>query len=478
MGTPVILTSASTRCAVILLSGAALAGCGLQTTVPEAGIPAPAGFRNGADAAAPAPDPDWWREFGSTELDRLMRAAMAQNQDLAVSVARLRQADAQVRIAGAALLPVVDADGSFGRTRSAGAPGALREGRDFYTGTLSASWEIDFWGRNRANLASARSNAAAFRYAAGVVALQTQATVANTYFAVAGAREQLAIQRGNVQVAERNLAILRQRLAVGTATGLDVAQQDTVVATQRAAIPPLQLSAEQNLLALGTLTGMTPDRIEVASTRLAALRVPAVQPGLPSEVLQRRPDILQAEAGLASASASVTVARAALYPTIALTAQGGIQSSAMRTLLDPGSAFYSIAAGLAAPIFDGGARRAQVEASRGREAELLATYRRTILAALQDTESSLAALQRNSELVTLQMARVNAAQQAYNVAEAQFRAGTVDLLTVLTVQTNLFTARNALAQAQAARLQSAASLFTALGGGWTPAALPGGGARS
>lgn len=470
-GTPAILNPAPSRCVLALLGGALLAGCGLQTTVPDAGIPAPAGFRNAADAAAPAPDPEWWREFGSPELDRLMRAALAQNQDLAAAVARLQQADAQVRIAGAALLPVVNADGSFGRTRSAGAPGGLGDGRDFYTGALRASWEIDFWGRNRANLASARSNALAFRFAAGVVALQTQASVAQAYFAMAGAREQLAIQRGNVQLAERNLGILRQRMSVGTATGLDVAQQETVVATQRAAIPPLQLSAEQNLLALATLTGVTPDRIEVATTRLGTLRVPTVQPGLPAEVLQRRPDLRQAEASLAAASASVTVARAALYPTISLTAQGGIQSSAMRTLLDPGSAFYSIAAGLVAPIFDGGTRRAQVEASRGREAELLANYRRAILAALQDTESSLAALRSNSELVTLQMARVNAAQQAYNVAEAQFRAGTVDLLTVLTVQTNLFIARNALAQAQAARLQSAAALFTALGGGWTPAAL-------
>lgn len=471
-GAQAILTVATTRRALTLIGGTLLAGCGLQTTVPAAGVDAPGRFRGTAPAPAAPPDPAWWREFGSAELERLMQAALAENQDIAAAVARLEQADAQVRVAGAALLPVVSGNASEARSRSAsGNPDIVASGRSTTSASLSASWEIDLWGRNRASLAAARSSAEATRYAVGAMALQVQSSVATTFFALVGAREQVAIQRGNVQVAERNLGILRQRLSVGTATGLDVAQQETVVATQRAAIPPLQLTADQNLLALATLTSVTPDRIEIAATRLAGIRVPAVQPGLPADVLQRRPDVLQAEASLAAASASVTAARAALFPTISLTAQGGLQSAALRTLLSPGSVFYSLAAGLAAPIFDGGTRRAQLDASRGREAELLASYRRAILAALQDTESSLSALQRYGELVTLQMARVNAAQQAYNVAEAQFRAGTVDLLTVLTVQTNLFTARNALAQAQATRLQAAAALFTALGGGWTPAAI-------
>lgn len=463
-----------------LLGGMLLAGCGLQTEVPEAGIFTPARFRAGGaiEGPAPAPDPAWWRAFGSPELDRLMQAAMGENLDIAAATARLRQADAQVRIAGAALLPQVDADASIGRARSAGrTPDTVSGGRDAYIATLSASYVIDFWGENRANLAAARSNATGFRYAVGVVVLQIQTSVANAYFGLIGAREQVAIQRGNIEVAARNLDILRQRLSVGTATGLDVAQQETVLATQRAAVPPLQLTAEQNLFALATLIGVTPDRIEVGSARLANIRPPTVQAGLPSELLLRRPDVLQAEANLASASASVTAARAALFPTISLTAQGGLQSLALRTMLYPGSAFYSIAAGLTAPIFDGGTRRAQLDTARGREAELLAGYRRAILSAFQDTESSLAALQRNNELVGLQMARVNAAQQAYNVAEAQFRAGTVDLLTVLTVQTNLFLARNALAQAQAARLQAAAGLFAALGGGWAPGAVATAGAN-
>ena len=450
-----------------------LAGC-LQTTVPEAGILTPTGFRAGGAAAvpAPAPDPGWWREFSSAELDRLMQAAMLQNQDIAAAAARLVQADAQVRVAGAALLPQVNASGEYGRARSTGRiADSVAGGRDNYLASLSVGYIVDLWGENRANLAAARSSAEATLFAMGVLTLQIQASVANAYFALIGAREQLAVQQANIEAATRNLTILRQRMAVGTATGLDVAQQETVVATQRALVPQLQLTADQNLFALATLTGVTPEAIEVAPSRLPALRVPGVQPGLPSEVLLRRPDVRQAEASLASASASVTAARAALFPTISLTGQGGIQSAAMATLLYPGSTFYSIAAGLAAPIFDGGTRRAQLAGARGREAELLANYRRAILSALQDTEASLAALQRNNELVAAQTARVNAAQQAYNIADAQFRVGTVDLLTVLNTQTNLFLARNALAQSQAARLQSAAALFAALGGGWSAEAV-------
>ena len=463
----------SRRLVVTSLLAAPAAACGLQTTVPDGGIAAPGSFRMAAGAAeVPPPDPAWWRAYNQPELDRLMRAALAENQDIAAAMARLRQADAQVRAAGAALLPALDAGASVGRARSIGrTPQTVGEGQDRFSGSLVAAYQLDFWGGNRAILAAARSSAQAARFAVGVVALQVQAAVANAYFALAGAREQLAIQRGNIEVATRNLTILRQRLSVGTATGLDVAQQETTLATQRAAVPPLQLAADQNLLALATLTGVTPDAIQVAEARLARIAVPAIAPGLPASLLQRRPDILLAEANLATASASVTAARAALFPTISLTAQGGIQSVALRALLEPGSTLYSIAAGLTAPIFDGGRRRAQAEQARGREAELLASYRQAILEGLQDTEAALAALQRNSELVGLQMARVNAAQQAYNVAEAQFRAGTVDLLTVLNVQTSLFTARNALAQAQAARLQSSGALFTALGGGWSPAAI-------
>jgi NodT family efflux transporter outer membrane factor (OMF) lipoprotein len=454
---------------------ALLGACAAPAEAPRAGLRMPGLFRMAA-APQPAstaiawPGATWWEGFGSPELDALMRGAMAASPDLAAAEARLRQADALVRLAGSALLPTVEADLSASRARSPGArAGSTGSGRDSYGAILSASYEVDLWGRNASAVQAAQAGATAARQAVGIAALSTQAAVARAYFGALGAREQLAIQRGNLEVATRNLGILRQRLAAGTATGLDVAQQESVVAQQRAAIPALQQAAEANAFALGTLTGTIPGEVEIAGTPLDRLTIPLVVPGLPAEVLARRPDVQAAEADLAAGNADVAAARAAFLPTIALTGSGGLRSAVLAELARPGSTLYTLAAGIAAPIFTGGALQAQLDRTTARRDELLASYRRAILAALQDTETSLSALQRGEELVELQRQRVAAAQRAYDIAEAQLRAGTVDLLSVLNTQTTLFSARNALAQARTDRLQAAASLFTALGGGWTPA---------
>jgi NodT family efflux transporter outer membrane factor (OMF) lipoprotein len=463
---------------LLIAALAPVAGCAPRIEATASGLRLPSLFR--ATPGAPPvpsamrwPDASWWEGFGVPQLDEMMPAAMRGNLDIAAAAAQLRQADAQVRISGASLLPQLDGSLSAGRSRSANrSAGAAAQGGNSFGFSFAASYEVDFWGRNAALLEAAKSSATAAGYAIGVTALSTQAAVANALFAVLGARELLEIQRGNLDVANRNLGILRQRVAAGTATGLDVAQQETVVAQQRAAIPPLQQSAEQNAFALGTLTGVPPGEITVGVTRLDRIRVPEIAPGLPAEVLARRPDVQLAEANLAAANADVAAARAALFPTIALTGRGGVQSLALETLLRPGSTLYSLAAGVTAPIFDGGALRAQVALFRARQAELLAFYQRAILSALEDTEASLSALRWNTEAVALQRVRVASAQRAYDIAEAQLRAGTVDLLTVLNVQTSLFSARTALAQAQTARLQAAAGLFTALGGGWSYDSLP------
>ena len=226
-------------------------------------------------------------------------------------------------------------------------------------------------------------------------------------------------------------------------------------------------SAEQNGFALATLSGGLPALLAAEGPSLRALRVPPVAAGLPSEMLLRRPDVRLAEANLATSNADVTAARAALFPRITLTGSGGIQSLALETLLRPGSVLYNLAAGVTQPIFDGGSLRAQVEQARGVQEENLANYRRSILAALEDTETGLSALRRTTELVALQEAREAAARRAFQIADGQLRAGTIDLLTVLNTQATLFSARDALALAVTQRLQAAASLFTALGGGWT-----------
>jgi len=471
---PEPMIDTATRRGVLFAAAVSLGGCALQTERPDSGIVPPREFTMAGAAGPRSDDPAWWRGFGAPTLDRLMQLAMEGNQDIAVAVARLRQADAFTRVAGAALLPTVDADGSVQRQRSTNRnPGSSGQGTNAFGGSLSAAWEIDFWGRLQARLDSARSSAAANAYNIGAVVLSTQSSVANGYFAYLGAVARLAIQRENLAAAENILGILRQRLDAGTATGLDVAQQEVVVAQLRATAPPLQQSAEQNGFALATLTGGLPALISPDGPPLRALRVPTIVPGLPSEMLLRRPDVRLAEANLAASNADVTAARAALFPRITLTGSGGIQSLALETLLRPGSVLYNLAAGITQPIFDGGSLRAQVEQARGVQEENLASYRRSILQALQDTETSLSALRGTTELVRLQEAREAAARRAFEIADAQLRAGTIDLLTVLNTQTTLFSARDALALAVTQRLQAAASLFTALGGGWTlPQALP------
>ncbi|GGG34569.1 RND transporter [Caldovatus sediminis] len=456
--------------ALLLLLAPLAAGCDLLRPDPvTTGIALPARLRAAEDPAEPArwPEPDWWRGFGAPELDGLVAAAMAQNFDLAAATARIREADALARVVGGALLPAVDASAAAVRSQSpaSGAVARRRVGSAVDLG-LAASYEIDFWGRNRAALESAELAAVARRFDLGTVALATQAAVANTYFALLAAQEQVAIQRANLDAATRVLGILRDRLAAGTATGLEVAQQEQVVAQQRAQIPGFLLQVEQGRNALGLLTGRVPQAIEVRGGVFSRLRVPPVSPGLPSELLIRRPDVLAAEAALASQQASVVVARAALFPSIRLTASGGFQSLALEALLRPESQIFSLAAGLTEPIFRGGALRAQVAAERARQEELLALYRRAIVDALVDTENALAALRLTTEQERLQAAAVATAERANAIAEEQLRAGTIDLVTLLLTQQSLFTARNLLVQARLARLQAAVGLFRALGGGW------------
>jgi len=453
----------------LLLLGA-LAACGPRPDPVLSGLDAGARFRN-ADAAAPAhwPDPDWWTSFDAPELNRLMTAAMAGNFDLAAAAARVRQADAQLRIAGASLFPNVGLDAGVTQQRSvASSFGGRKRSSTGYDATLSASYEVDFWGRIRSLTEAARQNLRASQFDVGTVLLTTEASIANTYFEVLAAREELRVQEQNLAAARRILEVIRQQVRFGTATGLDLAQQETVVAQLEAAIPSLRQTAEQGANALATLTGQPPSALTLAPDAFDRLRIPAAAPGQPQELLARRPDVWAAEASLAAANADVAAARAALLPTLSLSLSGGVQSAALGSLLLPESQFYSLVAGLAQTIFDGGALRGQVALSRAQAEELVVEYRRAIVTALQDVEDALVALRETTAQETLRAEAAARAQRAQDIAESQLRAGTITLITLLNSQQTLFSARVSLVQARLARLQAAVALFRALGGGWQP----------
>ena len=236
---------------------------------PGSGVALPGRFAAAPPAPSNWPDASWWQGFGSDELNALMESALGGNFDLRAAEARIRQTDANLRIVGQRLLPSGNLTANTSRTQTptqtataANIPGRSRYiQREFFQTQLQASWELDFWGRNRRAVEAAEQTAQAARFELGAVLLTTQASVANTYFTVLAAREQLLVQEANVASAERILALVQQRVDAGTANGLDLAQQSTLVAQLRAAVPPLRLSAEQNTYALATLTGRVPNDI-------------------------------------------------------------------------------------------------------------------------------------------------------------------------------------------------------------------------
>jgi NodT family efflux transporter outer membrane factor (OMF) lipoprotein len=428
------------------------------------GIDIPDRYR--AASRLPPPEPpalDWWRGFRSRELTALIEEAQTANFDIAVAIAQIIQADAQSKIAGAPLLPSADFDASVTRSRPAGGPD-----RTTYRAALGASYEIDFWGKNRATSRAAQQNAIAARFDRDVVAVSTVVSVATAYFLVLASQDRLRIANQNVEAASRVLTLIRQRQEAGTASALEVAQQETLVANQRAQVPQLDEILRQNIATLALLIGRAPASVRVRGGSLYSLGIPRVRAGLPSELLNQRPDIRAAEAQLAAADASVEAARAAFFPTIALTADGGYASTALRLLFRPESAFYSLAAGLTQPILDGFRLEGQLELAQGRQLELLSLYRKAVVSGFTDVEKALISVQDSARRERLQQQVVEASRRAFEIAETRLREGTVDLITVLVTQQALFTAEENRVTTRLARLQAVLSLYQALGGSWLP----------
>jgi NodT family efflux transporter outer membrane factor (OMF) lipoprotein len=450
-----------------------LAACSLGPRYHRPDIPPPATWITSADSSAPEwPGADWWRGFRSTDLDELIQEAQRANDDLRAAVARVHQADAQRRIAGAPLLPALALEANATRTRAPVSgvlvnPLVQRFGTsNDFNPLLAASYQLDFFGKNRAALAAASASAGASRYDRATVELTVLAGVAGTYFLALELRDRLGIADANLTNANKILHGLKLEEQAGIATALDVAQQQTVVATVNATIPPLRQQLRQTLDALAILVGNVPEAVDVTRGGLDELGQPLVRPGLPSELLARRPDVAEAEAQLIAANANIAVARAAFFPSISLTATGGYESTQLAGLLTPANRAWSLAAGLTQPIFQGGALVGQYQLAKGHYEELLADYHKAVISALANVEDALIALQQTTDQVERQQQATLAAQRAYEFAQAQMRAGTINVLTLLNTETALFSARDALAQAKYAHLQALVSLYQALGGGW------------
>jgi NodT family efflux transporter outer membrane factor (OMF) lipoprotein len=467
-----------------------LSACDLGPDYRRPAVEVPEQFRATPVSGAEVwPSEGWWQGFRSEELNELIEQARTQNFDIAAAIARIREADAQVRIAGAAMLPTLNASGnaswshssgSTSRVSSTAASGVVqttsRVGRPFdthfYSVNLNTAYMVDFWERNLATLQAAEASAVFSRFDQQVVALTVVTSVANAWFTALAFADRLAVAQRNLADAEQTLAVIHGRLDVGTASALDVAQQDALVADERATIPSFRNQLEQQVIGLGILVGRPPETITARPGSLEDLSLPRVAAGLPSELLERRPDVAEAEAQLVAANFNIKSARAAFFPTLQLTGSAGFQNAALSTLFGPGGFFTSAAAGLAQPLFDAGLLRGQLEMSKGRYEELLADYRKSVVQAFTDVEDALTAWRFTSEQEALQRQAVITARRAATIARAQMQAGTVDVTTVLQVETTLFNDEDLLAQVRLAQFQALLSLYKALGGGWVSPSGP------
>ena len=453
-----------------------LAGCAITAKSPDAAAPdMPQHWSEPSSGAmaGSALSPIWWRGFGSNELSALVDAGLVANPDMTIAAERVRQAEAQAKIAGASLFPSLNASAGASRRESRGGNADATDitvsgsGSSAFNAGLSASYELDLWGQNASAARSAQFSQKATRFDREAARLTLATGIATAYFQVLAVRDRLTVAQENIAIAERVFKVVDSRVRNGAASQLDLARQRSTVLAQHAALLPLQLEERQSLNALAILLGRPPEGFHLSGRTVLAVAVPTVTPGLPADLLTRRPDLAAAEAQLAAAHANVAVARAALLPGIQLTASAGIASSSLRALVASPSSAFSIGASLLQPIFDGGRLRAQVTIAESRQTELVLTYRKAILAALADVENALAAGQRNTEQEALSQQSLDQATRALRLAEVRYREGADDLLVLLDAQRSLFQAQDQITQLRLARLQAVLGLFKALGGGWS-----------
>jgi NodT family efflux transporter outer membrane factor (OMF) lipoprotein len=461
----------------VTVSVLALATAGCISTPPPAGLkPAdvPAQFETKAPANAQVwPNTDWWSNFGSPELTTMEQTAQTENLDIVAAAARVLQAQAQSGIATSALFPNVSLDASATRRGT----GAGTHSDSFGIGA-DASYQLDLFGQIHADVRAANESLRNSRYAQQTVALTTTAAVANTYLQVLALRERLAIAHKNVDAAERILAITQAKVTNGVSSNLDLAQQRAQLEGQQAQIPVLEQLEREARYSLAVLLGRIPEGFTVTAQNLNGIAPPIVAPGLPSELLRRRPDVAASEAALYAAHANVDAARAAFFPSIGLTGSAGFASAAIGSLFNGPNFAYSIGASLLQTIFDGGRLSSQSDLAKARQTELIADYRKAALSAFSDVESSLGETSSLAEQERLKTAQVADAQEAFRIAELQYREGVADLLLVLQTQQTLFSAQDQLVQIRLARLEAVVGLYQSLGGGWvetadaTPATPP------
>ncbi|KWN06927.1 efflux transporter outer membrane subunit [Burkholderia ubonensis] len=468
--------------AVAFATAVLLAGCAVGPDYHRPDTPMPAAFKEapaGWKVAQPADGADrgaWWRVYGDPQLDALIDKLNASNQTIAQSAAAYRQARALVAEARAAYFPTVGLTASGSRSRtpraslSSGSSSSFGGGSsgsigNSYSVGLDASWEPDLWGKVSRTVGAQRAGEAAAAADLANARLSQQATLAQTYFQLRTADALQMLLDDTVASYARSLQLTQNRYAQGVAARADVIQAQTQLQSAQAAAIDNGVARAQYEHAIATLIGEPASTFSLPPLPLAA-EPPVTPVGVPSALLERRPDIAAAERRAAAANEQIGVAISAFFPTLTLSAQGGVQSSVWSNLFTLPARFWTVGPQLAATLFDAGLRAAQTEAARASYDQDVAAYRLSVLTAFQDVEDNLASQRILAQEIDVQRQAVDSAEHALAIVTNQYKAGTVDYLNVLTAQTTAFSAHQKLATIAGQRMVSSVGLVKALGGGW------------
>ena len=456
----------------------ALAGCAVGPDYQRPDVEVGAAYKEavGWKVAEPRDEASrgkWWEIFGDPQLNHLIEAIDISNQNVRLAEAQFRQAQALAAQSRAALFPTLDADASIVRSRSpTGLVGGTTAGRIVTTRSigLASSWEIDLWGRLHRTLESSEASAQASAADLEAARLSAQAELASTYFQLRVLDVQKQLLDDTAAAFQRSLELTRNRYVAGVAAKVDVVQAETQLKSTQAQAVDTGVQRSQLEHAIAILIGRPPSGFSIAPAPLA-VAMPRVPPGLPSELLERRPDVAAAERRAAAANAQIGVAKAAYFPSLTLSASGGYRSGEAASLFTLPSQFWSIGPAIAQSIFDAGLRRARTEQAVAAYDATVAQYRQTVLAGFQEVEDNLAALRILEEEAKVQEEAVRAARETVTLTLNQYKAGTVSYLNVVIVQTAQLNNERTAVIILGRRLVAAATLVKALGGGWDASRL-------
>ncbi len=430
-------------------------------------LPLPAQYAEVANQAATEVSNTWWTLYQDQKLNDLISNALQNNTDIKLSVARIEEADAVMQEVGAALFPQVDLNMNSSRTRvtAVGANPALINPRSNYKRQFGTSFELDFWGKLQRAKESARAQALASRYAKETVKLSLTGLVASNYLLLRSLEAQINLTQSNSKSRNESLELTKRRLESGVASALDVYQAEVASANMRAQLAELIRLRALSLHQLSVLTGILD--LNIVAADISLMPIPPIPPsGLPSSLLEARPDVRQAEEQMIAANANIGVAKAALYPTISLTANMGGESLALGDILNSAARIWTGGVNLYLPIFDAGKNTARISQVNAKQKQTLVTYEAAIQNAFREVNDALVNLRQNTERETALNLSQSTAKKALDISENRYKSGYSGYLEVLDAQRVYNDNALAFIQSRQARLAATVSLFKALGGGW------------